>query len=80
MYLKKRLPVWLHADMETLQNKLVNYVFHGTVNHQDRHEIQMKWEKIKSEMDSALEYIDTAVSHYSVKSDDKLPIASPKAR
>lgn len=80
MYLKQRLPAWLHADMLHLQNRIFNYVFHGRVNVTDRHEIQTKWNKIKSEMDSALEYIDDAVDHCSVKSNDKLPVCPPKAR
>jgi hypothetical protein len=80
MYLKKRLPVWLHADMEHLQNRIFNYVFHGRVNGADRHEIQTQWNKIKHDMDSALEYIDDAVSHCSVKADEKVPVGTPKAR
>jgi hypothetical protein len=80
MYLKKRLPAWLHADMEHLQNRIFNYVFHGRVNLTDRHEIQTKWNKIKHEMDSALENMDDAVAHCSVKCNDKVTICPPKAR
>lgn len=85
MYLKRRLPVWLHADMRTLQNKMFNYVFHGQVNHIDRSEIQAKWDKIKTEMDTALSYMDEAVTICSSKNlesrktDDKLPVCTPKA-
>ena len=80
MYLKKRLPAWIHADTQTLQNRMFNYVFHGQVNHIDRREIQEKWDKIKKEMDDALDYMDDAVAICSVKSNHEVPKCSPKAR
>jgi hypothetical protein len=80
MYLKKRLPAWLHADMLHLHNCIYNYVFHGTVNAADRHEIQAKWNKIKYEMDEALANVDEAVAHCSVKANEKVAVSPPKAR
>ena len=91
MHLKRKLPVWLHADMEHLQNRMFNYVFHGKVSKLDRHEIQDKWNKIKHDMELGLDYMDEAVricssnvtarklEAVSVERHDKLPIRSPKA-
>lgn len=94
MHLKRKLPVWLHADMEHLQNRMFNYVFHGKVSTADRHEIQDKWNKIKNDMEQGLDYMDEAVRicssknvscrklctvSESVERHDKLPISTPKA-
>ena len=94
MHLKRKLPVWLHADMETLQNCMFNYVFHGKVCSADRREIQEKWLKIKNDMEVGLDYMDDAVAicssknvarrletvlEGSIKVDNKVPIRSPKA-
>jgi len=77
---KYRYPAWLHADMETLQNRIFNYVFHRGVNPVDRHEIQAKWDKIKSEMDTALNHMDLhAYECSSVKANDKVAVSTPKA-
>lgn len=78
---KFKYPAWLHADMEHLQNRIFNYVYHKGTSPVDRFDIQLKWEKIKSEMDNALEHMDTHASHCSsVKGDDEVPKCSPKAR
>jgi hypothetical protein len=66
--------------METIQNRIFNYVYHRGTNPVDRVDIQVKWEKIKAEMEVALQEIDKISADYSVKSNDKLPIASPKTR
>ena len=94
MHLKRKLPVWLHADMETLQNCMFNYVFHGRVSTVDRHDMRDKWNKIKHDMEQGLDYMDEAVKICSSKNvatrkldaipellerKEKLPIRSPKA-
>jgi isocitrate lyase len=84
MHLKRKLPVWLHADMEHLQNRMFNYVFHGRVSSVDRHDIQTQWNKIKHDMEVGLEYMDDAVAicsskNVSLKANDKVSKSSPKA-
>jgi hypothetical protein len=94
MHLKRKLPVWLHADMETLQNRMFNYVFHGRVSTVDRHDIRDKWNKIKHDMEQGLDYMDEAVKICSSKNvatrkldaipellerKEKFPIRTPKA-
>jgi len=59
---KVKYPAWLHADMEYLQNRIFNYVYHRGANPVDRVDIQVKWEKIKAEMDTALEQMDFQAS------------------
>ena len=59
---KVKYPVWLHADMEHLQNRIFNYAIHRGPNPVDRVDITLKWEKIKAEMDLALEEIDKITS------------------
>lgn len=76
---KPKYPVWLHADMEHLQNRIFNYVYHKGSDPVDRTGIQAKWEKIKLEMDLALEEIDKLSTVYSVKGDCKIPICPPKS-
>jgi isocitrate lyase len=85
MHLKRKLPVWLSADMETLQNRMFNYIFHGRVSSVDRHDIQDKWNKIKHDMEVGLEYMDDAAAicsskNVSLKANDKLSKSSPKTR
>jgi hypothetical protein len=75
---KVKYPVWLHADMEHLQNRIINYVYHQGSDPVDRTGIQAKWDKIKLEMDTALEEIDKLSTEYSVKGYDKVPITSVK--
>ena len=76
---KYKYPAWLHADMEVIQNRIFNYVYHRGANPVDRVDIQVKWERIKAEMDVALQEIDKLSAEYSVKGDGKIPITSPKA-
>ena len=78
---KFKYPVWLHADMEHLQNRIFNHVFHKGNNPVDRLDIQVKWEKIKADMDIALNYMDLHAHEVcSVKADEKVPVGTPKAR
>lgn len=77
---KFKYPRWLHADMEHLENRICNYVFHKGSDPVDRTGIQAKWEKIKEEMEIALVEIDKLSAEYSVKGDGKIPITSPKTR
>ena len=77
---KVKYPAWLHADMEHLQNRIFNYVYHNGSDPVDRTGIQANWEKIKLEMDTALEEIDRLSTEYSVKGDGKIPITPPKTR
>jgi hypothetical protein len=67
--------------MEHLQNRIFNYVYHRGTDAVDRLDIQLKWEKIKSDMDYALIYMDThAHECSSIKGDDKVPKCPPKTR
>ena len=69
-------PVWLHADVQNIQNKIFNYAYQCTIHNKpnpaQRKAIQDDWERVKKSMDKVL------AQDFLIKTDSKIAIRPPE--
>jgi hypothetical protein len=53
--------LWIHRNVEILQNRLTCYLYSSRQCPIDRHEITQEWNKIKKDMDEILVEMDIEV-------------------
>jgi hypothetical protein len=54
--------LWIHRDVEILQNRIGMYLYSSRFCNRDRVHITWEWNKIKKEMDEVLKEVDIQVA------------------
>jgi hypothetical protein len=55
-------PLWIHANVENLQNHITRYLYSSRHCPVDRYKITQEWENIKSDMERVLVEMDLEAS------------------
>ena len=73
-----RYQLWIHRDVEILQNLITRYTYSSLKLRSDRVHIEWEWNNIKKDMDLLLKEVDEHVAL--VKRDKEVSVSNPETR
>ena len=73
-----RYQLWIHRDVEILQNLITRYTYSSLKLRSDRVHIEWEWNNIKKDMDLLLKEVDEHVAL--VKRDKEVSVSHPETR
>lgn len=68
-----RYQLWIHKDVEILQNLITRYTYSSLKLRRDRVHIEWEWNNIKKDMDLLLKEVDEHVTEAQSKEIKKSP-------